>query len=395
MLAGNIVVELRRHVARVGGIASVRLLVAASPQDFVGVVEVGMLPRLELIGPGLLGINTETGYQAQEFEKLVLGVEIVGYGKILACVGSAYRSVVHRVHYKSEESGYPTVRIILHLKHFLEISFLIVGGEVWIQDRILVEVAPRRLGAVHVRDAHDVTESPSAAPVCHVHIAGDHVTERAFHCPLGVVVRESSQGPQFLGTKFDTHGVFLPDSKPQRFGEPVSILAFQGLLKPFVVEGLPGHGLERIVVLIVAFTSFHIQLLKGVAQVVTRKVRSLDRETSVVGDTALVVGERLGLDDDDAVGTLRAVDCLGGSVFEDGYALDTVHIHIGHLLQSCFKTVKDEERLVGLGQEVALEVGGLGGQRGCAADLHRGHGIGVGARFKVVQNKQRRVEVFE
>ena len=142
VLAGDIMVELRRHVAGVGGVASVRLLVAASPQDFVGVVEVGMLPRLELVGPGLLRVDSETGHQTQELEELVFSVEIVGYGKILACVGSAYRSVVHRVHHKSEEGGYPIVCIILHLKHLLEISFFIVGGKVRIQDGVLVEVAP-------------------------------------------------------------------------------------------------------------------------------------------------------------------------------------------------------------------------------------------------------------
>ena len=245
-----------------------------------------------------------------------------------------------------------------------------------------------------MRNAHDVAESPAAAPVGHVHVAGNHVTEGAFHSALGVVVGEGGERLELLGAELYAHGVLLPDAEAQGFGEPVCVLAFQSPLEPFVVEGLTGHGLERIAVLIVAFTPLNVQFLEGIAEIVAGEVRSLDGEAAVVGDAALVVGQGLRLYDYDAVGALRTVDGLGGGVFEDGYALDAVHVHVGHLFQGGLEAVEDEERLVGLGEEVALEAGSLGGKRGRSADLHGGHRIGVGARLQVVQNEQRRVEVL-
>ena len=190
-----------------------------------------------------------------------------------------------------------------------------------------------------MRDAHDVPESPSAAPVSHVDVAGDDVAERAFHRALGVVVGEGRHGLEFFGAQLYADRMLLADSEPQGLGEPVGILAFQGLFQPFVVQGLPGGGLEGIIRRIIAFAVFHVQFLQGVAEVVTRQVRRLDSNAAIIGDAALVVGEGLGLDDDDAVGALRSVDGLGRGVLEDGDALDPVHVHVGHFFQGGLEAV--------------------------------------------------------
>ena len=180
--------------------------------------------------------------------------------------------------------------------------------------------------------------------------------------------------------------MLLAESQAQGFGEPVGVLAFHGLLEPFVVKGLPGYGLKRIAAVIVAFALLHVQFFQGVAKVVAGEVRRLDGKAAVVRDAGLVVGEGLGLDDDHAVGSLRAVDGLGRGVLQDGDALDEVHVHIGHFFQRGFETVEDEQRLVGLGEEVALQAGCFRCQRGGAANLHGSHRIGVGTGFQVVQN---------
>ena len=189
--------------------------------------------------------------------------------------------------------------------------------------------------------------------------------------------------------------MLLANAETQWLGEPICVLTFQGLLEALVVQGLPGNGLKGVVFHVVSLAPFNLQLFQGVAEVVTRKVRSLDGKAAVVGDPALVVGEGLGFYYDDAVGALGAVNCLGRSVLKDGDALDTVHVHIGHLLQGGLEAVEDEQRLVGLGEEVALEVGGLGCKRGGAADLHGRHCVGVGTGLQVVQDKERRVEVLQ
>ena len=180
--------------------------------------------------------------------------------------------------------------------------------------------------------------------------------------------------------------MLLAESQAQGFGEPIGILALLGLLEPLVVERLPGDGLKRIAAVIVTFALLHVQFFQGVAEVVTREVRRLDGKAAVVRDAGLVVGEGLGLDDNHTVGTLRSVDGLGRGVLQDGDALDEVHVHIGHFFQRGFETVEDEQRLVGLGEEVALEAGRFRCQRGGATDLHGSHRIGVGTGFQVVQN---------
>ena len=189
--------------------------------------------------------------------------------------------------------------------------------------------------------------------------------------------------------------MLLADAEAQGLGEPVGVLAFEGLLESLVVQGQASDRFEGVTVDIVALAPLHVQFLQGVAEVVARQVRRLDGKGAVVGDAAFVVGERLGLDYDDAVGTLGAVDGLGGGVLEDRDALDAVHVHVGHLFQRGLEAVEDEQRLVGLGEEVALEVGSLSRERGSAAKLHRGHHIGVGTGLQVVKDHQGRIQVLE
>ena len=152
--ACDFVVELRRHVPGIGGIAAVRLFVAAASEDLVGVVKVRVLPRLELVRPGLLGIDAETGHHTQELEELVFGVEVVGYGQILAGVGGTDRGVVHRIGHQAEERRDAVVRIVFRLEYFLEFALLVIRSQVGIEGRIFAETAPRGLRAVHMRDAH-------------------------------------------------------------------------------------------------------------------------------------------------------------------------------------------------------------------------------------------------
>ena len=165
VLARKVMVELCRYIAGIGGVVAVGLLVATPAEDFVGVVEVRVLSRLELVRAGPLGIDAETGHHAQVFEELVLGVEVVGNGQVLAGVGGTDGRVVHRVGHQAEVGRNAFVGIVLALQHFFEFAFLVIRRQVRIEGGIVAETAPGRFGTVHGGNAHDVPEGPPAPAV--------------------------------------------------------------------------------------------------------------------------------------------------------------------------------------------------------------------------------------
>ena len=135
----------------------------------------------------------------------------------------------------------------------------------------------------------------------------------------------------------------------------------------------------------------HLQFLRGVAEVVAAQVGHFHVYSARIGDAHLALLGPFGLDDDHAVGGLRTIDGLGGGVLQRGDALHLVHVEVEYLGQLGFKSVEDEERLVGTGGIFSLHTGDGRG----SAHLEVGQGVGVAARSQVLYLHERGVDVLQ
>ena len=189
----------------------------------------------------------------------------------------------------------------------------------------------------------------------------------------------------------------MADSRAQGFCEPVGVQPAEHLRFECVVAFGEVHlrlGVRRGVD---TLDAFGFEFLPGVAEVVACQVGHRHLDASGVGHQLLIAGQAFGLDDDDAVGGLRAVEGLGRGVLEYGDAFDTGHVHVHHLLGRGFEPVEDEQRLVGPVLVVALDIHARGfrGKGGDAAQLHVRQRVGVGTHQCVVHDVERRFDVFQ
>jgi len=141
---------------------------------------------------------------------------------------------------------------------------------------------------------------------------------------------------------------------------------------------------------------FHIDLLRGVHQVVRREIGHFDAHVAAVCDI-----DRTGLrgqrfDHDDAVRGFRAIDRRCRGVFQNGDRCHAVGIEVGHRLHVDLEAVQKQQRLVGIGVVLALQRdqpvarGGASGKRRRAAHAHVGQRIGVRTHLEIVHDTETR-----
>ena len=384
---GVVGVDFARNVAALAVVELVGAFAQLHARAFVGRGgEFRMLGRIEFVGVAALYGDAEAGGEFQRLGGLPFGVEVVRHAGVGLAVERSERGVVHRVgHFVVGPAG--------------DLARLgIDGAPVGIHPGVVPEIAPRRVVAPGVADAQYVAEQEAFLAVRNVHVAREHRALRTLHHARHVVVREVDHRPQLAAVaQFDREGVFVADARAQGFCEPVGVQSAEHLRFECVVAFGEIHlrlGIRRGVD---ALDALGLELLPGVAEVVARQVGHRHLDASGVGHQLLIAGQAFGLDDDDAVGGLRAVERLGRGVLEDGDALDTGHVHVHHLLGRGFEPVEDEQRLVGAVLVVALDIDARGfrGEGGDTAQLHVRQRVGVGAHQRVVHDVERWLDVFQ
>lgn len=125
---------------------------------------------------------------------------------------------------------------------------------------------------------------------------------------------------------------------------------------------------------------------------VAREVGHLEVEAAGIGKLQLAGLWRPARDDDDTVGTARAVDGRGRAVLEQRDRLHLLGVEVHHAREGDLEAVEDDERCVEVGIGLVLQVGD-GGQVGRASELHLRQVVGVGAKLVVHQNVERGVDV--
>ena len=173
--------------------------------------------------------------------------------------------------------------------------------------------------------------------------------------------------------------------------QPVGLYAGQQFAQLLGVVLVEGYLVDGVLAAVQAGHALHFKLLAGVGQVVARQVGHLERHASRIGHAQPATLRALRLDDDHAVGGLRAVDGLGRGVLQRRDALHLVHVEVQNLSQLGLEAVEDEQRLVGTRGILTLHAGD--GRR--TAHLEVGQCVRVRTGCQVLNLQERGVDVLQ
>ena len=141
------------------------------------------------------------------------------------------------------------------------------------------------------------------------------------------------------------------ESCAQRLTHPVGIESCHYILVPIIICSTV-KVIKYLAILvetaIIAREFLKLQLLTGIHKIVIAQVSPTHIITTVISETQLACLRFLCLYYYNAVGCLRTIDGCRRSILKNCDALNTVHTHIGNALECCLKTIKNEERLVGI-----------------------------------------------
>ena len=126
-------------------------------------------------------------------------------------------------------------------------------------------------------------------------------------------------------------------------GQPVRLHAAAHFVHQFVVADVMQNLLSRVISRKKTRSPFHLQHLLGITKVIVRKVRKLHSACEVVCHAQFARLRSDGRHHDDAIGSTRTVKGRGGSILQDGHALDAVDVHIVDFLHAHLKAVEDED----------------------------------------------------
>ena len=228
----------------------------------------------------------------------------------------------------------------------------------------------------------------------------DGVAVGTFHHTFHIVVGEIDAVLELVVTALDIHCVLMPHAVPHGLCQPVSVHAAQHLLVKhvvvlivFVLHGSVLPLLNAVVANIGEQSAvlLHLQFLCCVGKVVAAEVGEAEGHLSRVGHVEAAALWLHGLDDHHAVGCLRTIDGLGGGIFQDGNVLYTVHVHVHHLGERCLEAIDDEQRLVGVGLVLALEIG----ESRLSSQVDVGQRIGVATDREVLSEVERRIKILQ
>ena len=141
------------------------------------------------------------------------------------------------------------------------------------------------------------------------------------------------------------------ESCAQRLTHPIGIESCHYILVPIIICSTV-KVIKYLAILVetavIARKFLKLQLLAGIHKIVVAQVCPTHVVATVVSETQLACLRLLCLYYYNTVGCLRTVDGCRRSILKNGDALNTVHTHIGDALECCLKTIKNEERLVGI-----------------------------------------------
>lgn len=172
----------------------------------------------------------------------------------------------------------------------------------------------------------------------------------------------------------------------QRLAEPVGVNAREHVLQLLLVQLPLVNGFATLNVY--SSLKFGIELFLCVHEVVARQVGSLDTHFAAVSHPDAARFRSLALDYYNAIGSTRTVDGCGSCVFQNDNRLHAVGVEVGKRLYGDFKTVHDEQRLVGVSLVLALHgehvLVGAEVHIGTATHTHVGQVVRIRARKIVV-----------
>ena len=134
---------------------------------------------------------------------------------------------------------------------------------------------------------------------------------------------------------------------------------------------------------------FSLKLFCTITKVITSKVRHFDVHTTVVSNLHATSFRALSFYYDDTVCSLRTIDSLSCSVFQQSDTFYHVHVQVHDLGHISFKTVQNKERLVRVRLIFSLQVC----ETCLTTHLEVRHGIRVRTGRQVVDLNERRVNV--
>ena len=141
------------------------------------------------------------------------------------------------------------------------------------------------------------------------------------------------------------------ESCAQRLTHPIGIESCHYILVPIIICSTV-KVIKYLAILVetavIARKFLKLQLLAGIHKIVVAQVGPTHVVATVVSETQLTCLRLLCLYYYNTVGCLRTVDGCRRSILKNSDALNTVHTHIGDALECCLKTIKNEERLVGI-----------------------------------------------
>ena len=187
--------------------------------------------------------------------------------------------------------------------------------------------------------------------------------------------------------------MLMSESGAQRHTEPISVYALFNVTQTRVIKVVKLYLIERIagVILIYASQSLKLQLLARVHEVVIRKVGKVKTVVALVRNLQLALGRSFCLDYYNAVGSLRTVDGCRRSILKQGDRSHTVHVKVHNSLERCLKTIKNEERLVGIRTVFLLQ----SNNTRLATYFYVWHLVRIGTCQTVVHNLERGVQCLQ
>ena len=169
------------------------------------------------------------------------------------------------------------------------------------------------------------------------------LTVRSLHNTLKVVIQQIYTITQALVATFQIYRMTMADASTQRLCKPVSVnttcYRLHNIIKILFLRPVVAKSTECLV---------YIVLLTSVTKIISCQIWNSNIQVAFVSHFKLSRIRLTGLNYNNTISSFRAIDSLGSSVFQEHDCLYTVHIKVIYGSKVSLKSVKNEERLIGI-----------------------------------------------